>query len=134
MLRLGKGHDLVGRALYDLDCRHARNRRRQLVEHGRQHVSTVLYDLYREGEISREDWLDYDLRRDLEVAVTAALKEELSGSEATEEVEELVADVVAEEDRERQTQVRPRVAASGNRGEQPADSPGAHGTPAGRRR
>ncbi len=75
----------------------ARNRRRQLIEHGRQHVAAVLYDLYRAGEISREDWLDSELRQDLEEAVTDALKEELTGSESTEGVEELTADVVADE-------------------------------------
>ncbi|MDA2914517.1 hypothetical protein MYX77_11300, partial [Acidobacteriia bacterium AH_259_A11_L15] len=75
----------------------ARNRRRQLAEHGRQHVATVLHDLYREGQISREDWLDSDLTKDLEEAVTEALAEELTGSESTAEVEELVADVLADE-------------------------------------
>lgn len=75
----------------------ARNRRRQLVEHGRQHVATVLHDLYRDDAISLEEWLDYEFRKDLEEAVADALKEELTGSEPTKEVEETVADIVADE-------------------------------------
>lgn len=75
----------------------ARNRRRQLVEHGQRYVSTVLRDLYRDDVISREDLLDYELRKDLEEAVGDALREELNGSESTDEVEELTGDVVAEE-------------------------------------
>ena len=53
--------------------------------------------LYRDGAISREDWLDSELSKDLGEAVTDALREELTGSESTDEVEELVADVVADE-------------------------------------
>lgn len=88
----------IGQALKPLVRKiEARNRRQQLVERGRQHVWTVLYDLYYDGEISREDWLDYELRKDLEEAVADALKEELTGSETSEEVGELVADIVADE-------------------------------------
>lgn len=75
----------------------ARNRRREQIEHGRRHVATVLHDLYRDDAISLEEWLDYELRKDLEEAVADALREELTGSETTGEVEEIVAEVVAEE-------------------------------------
>lgn len=74
-----------------------RNRRRELVEHGRRHVPTVLSKLFGDGAITLDERFDAELRQDLEQAVTDGLKEELTGSETTWEVEEIVASVVDEE-------------------------------------
>ena len=75
----------------------ARNRRGQLIEHGRQHVWRVLDELYREEAITREERYDLELRKGLEEAVTDELEDELTGSETDDEVDETVEAIVAEE-------------------------------------
>ena len=80
-------------------CQRIERRRKckELIEHGRRYVGTVLLDLQTEGVITVEEWLDSDLRRDLEEAVAETLGKELRGTESCEDVEDIVVGVVENE-------------------------------------
>lgn len=80
-------------------CQRIERRRRckELIEQGRRYVGTVLADLRTDEAITVEEWLDSDLRRDLEKAVAETLAEELRGTESPEDVEDIVVAVVEEE-------------------------------------
>ncbi|MDA2912984.1 hypothetical protein MYX77_03315 [Acidobacteriia bacterium AH_259_A11_L15] len=74
-----------------------RGSKEHLVEHGRRYVSTFLSELHREESISREEWLDFSLQRELEETVAEELRQELDGSETTDDVEDIVRDIAAGE-------------------------------------
>jgi len=74
-----------------------RNRLRQLIEHGRCHVGTVLSKMYHDGEIDGEVFWDSGFREKLEQTAVHALRQELTGSESNERAEEIVESVLEEE-------------------------------------
>lgn len=80
-------------------CQRIERRRRckELIEQGRRYVGTVLADLRTDEVITVQEWLDSDLRRDLEKAVAETLAEELKGTESPGDVEDIVVGVVEEE-------------------------------------
>jgi hypothetical protein len=65
----------------------------ELIKYGRGRVANILSELFHEGAIEREEWLDVDLRHDLEQAIV----EELDGSETEQGVEQLVESIVEAE-------------------------------------
>jgi len=68
-----------------------------LIQEGVAEVSHYLWQLKQDGEISPEEYLDYDLRADLQEAVRDELESELSGEETTKEVKALVREIIDEE-------------------------------------
>lgn len=72
-----------------------------LIAYGRTCVSRALFDLYSDDSIAREDWLDVELREELQETVTEELSQgganELDGSETREEVKKLVEQIVSEQ-------------------------------------
>ncbi len=72
----------------------------ELIEYGRGCVITVLAELHRNDEITHEQWLDFGLQRKLEQRVVAGLDGgdyALEGSESSEDVKEIVEEILAEE-------------------------------------
>jgi hypothetical protein len=69
-------------------------RKVSLIQHGIAEVSSYLLDLKREGEISDEDYWSSDFTADLKEAVRRELDAELSGDETTQEVKELVHEII----------------------------------------
>lgn len=69
----------------------------RLNEYGRARVNAVLSDFYHQGLLTYDDWVDSDLRHDLEQAVVDGLEENLDGSETEQEVKELVEEILADE-------------------------------------
>ncbi len=91
-------HEKILKALAPLAKSIERNRGiRELITHGRGRVAIVLWELFQEGAIEREEWLDLDLRHDLERAIVEELDEELDGSETEQDVEQLVESIVEAE-------------------------------------
>jgi excisionase family DNA binding protein len=60
-------------------------------------VTRYLWQLKQDGEISPEDYLDYDLRADLQTVVREELESELSGQETTKEVKDLARAIIDDE-------------------------------------
>lgn len=91
-------HEKILKALAPLSKRIKRNRRiRELITHGRGRVAIFLWELFREGAIERKEYLDLDLRHDLEQAIVEELEDELDGSETERDVEQLVESIVEDE-------------------------------------
>jgi hypothetical protein len=72
-----------------------------LIAYGLTCVSGALSDLYSDDSITCEDWLDVELRDELQETVTEELSQggadELDGSETREEVKEIVEQIVSEQ-------------------------------------
>ena len=68
-----------------------------LVEQGVAEVTRYLRQLKQNGEISPEEYLDYELRADLHKAAREELESELTGEETHQEVKDIVHDIVDEE-------------------------------------
>lgn len=72
-----------------------------LIEYGKTCVAGALFDLYIDDCINREDWLDFELRAELQETVSEELSQggadELDGSETRQEVKELVKQIVSEQ-------------------------------------
>ncbi len=79
------------------EARRRRAAKSSLVNHGVARVSGYLRELYRSGEISREDYLDSRLQADLERDVRDGLESELTGDEESEDATELAEEIVNEE-------------------------------------
>ena len=69
-------------------------RKASLIQQGVAEVSSYLLELKREGEISDDDYWDSDFTADLKDAVRRGLEAELSGDETTQEVKELVHEII----------------------------------------
>jgi hypothetical protein len=69
-------------------------RKASLIQHGIAEVSSHVLELKREGEISDEDYWDSEFTAHLKEAVRRNLETELSGDETTQEVKELVHEII----------------------------------------
>jgi hypothetical protein len=85
----------------EIEQRQARRQREaqkaNLIREGVAEVSHYLWRLKQDGEISSEEYLDYDLRADLQDAIREELESELSGEERITEVEHLVQEIIDDE-------------------------------------
>ena len=70
----------------------ARTKRHALLEYGKQRIEPYLLRLRQQGEIGKEEWLDPD--PELFEEVEAGLREELTGKESYEEVQQLAEKLV----------------------------------------
>ena len=68
-----------------------------LIVQGVSEISHYLWRLKQDGDISPEEYLDSDLRADLEGAVREELESELTGEETAKEVKELVREMIDDE-------------------------------------
>jgi len=88
----------VQEACQDIEERHAsqqrQDRRKQLIEQGMAEISSYLYELEREGEITSDERLDSDFSQHIRTAVRRALESELTGDESNKEVRELVQQII----------------------------------------
>ena len=91
-------HEEILKGLAPLSKRITNDRRiDELIKYGCGRVANILWELFYEGAIEREEWLDLDVRHDLEQAIVAELHEELDGSETEQDVEQLVESIVEAE-------------------------------------
>ncbi|HXX71765.1 MAG TPA: hypothetical protein VEI55_05685, partial [Candidatus Acidoferrum sp.] len=76
-----------------------RMRKGNLVAAGVAHVSSYLSKLFREDEITRDEWLDFDLQRALQEQVREALESELTGNddESENDAKQVAEEIVDEE-------------------------------------
>lgn len=85
----------------EIEERQARKQREEqkehLIEKGVAEITQYLWQLKKDGEISPEDYLDYELRAYLQEAVRAELESEISGEETAQEVKSMVHEIVEEE-------------------------------------
>lgn len=83
------------REIEERQAREDRERRKaNLIAYGISEVSSYLGELQRQGEISNKELWDSELTADLDRAVEAELKQELTGDETTKEVKELVREAI----------------------------------------
>lgn len=91
----------VREACQDIEERHAsqqrQDRKRRLIEQGMAEISTFLYELEREGEITSDERLDSDFGQHMRTAVRRTLQAELTGEESNKEVRELVRQTIDQE-------------------------------------
>jgi excisionase family DNA binding protein len=75
------------------------SRKKNLVAAGQAHVSSHLFKLFQEGQITREEWLDSDLQRDLKELVREILEAELTGAddEAANDANQIAEEIIDEE-------------------------------------
>jgi hypothetical protein len=70
------------------------SRKQGLVQNGVYKLSSYLWKLKNEGEITVDDYLDSEFEAALAQAVRRGLNAELNGDETTKEVDELVREIV----------------------------------------
>ncbi len=73
------------------------DRKKRLIEQGITEISTYLYELERQGEITSDERLDSDFSQHIRTAVRRELETELSGDESNKEVRELVREFIDSE-------------------------------------
>lgn len=76
-----------------------RMRKGNLVAAGVAHVSSYLSELFRKDEITRDEWLDFELQRELQEQVREALESQLTGAddESDSDAKQITEEVVDEE-------------------------------------
>jgi excisionase family DNA binding protein len=97
--------DLARDSISDLraaiDLRKATEERRlrqvQLTNYGVARVGWYLLTLHNRGELDDAEYLDWELRRNLETAVREELTEELQGNETEQDIEERAREIVDDE-------------------------------------
>jgi excisionase family DNA binding protein len=72
-------------------------RKAQQIEQGMAQVSSCIWELKTEGELTADEYYDSELREHLTTAVRRGLQAELSGDESTKEIRELVREIIESE-------------------------------------